>query len=289
LVLLVWVVEASSFLALPLEGSHETNPISSFFDHDGTSNRIELFNGEIANKNCVGQYSSCQFSDGHAFNYAGYGLSTQRSDKSYIHYDNHTGIDYAVNNVSVKAAASGIVVYAGWENGSNHSQGFGKYVKVYHNNGYATYYGHLSEIDVSVGENVRTGQQIGISGNTGRSTGPHLHFEVRKGCSSTQDHACSKSNRVDPYGYKGNNVLWADWSYDGSDNNQNTVTTTNIHLSEPMSNYGGLTIITHGLNSSAKDWVKEMGEAISKKIKIKLLYMNYILIEKIYLQHMILI
>lgn len=84
LMLLVWVVEASSFLTLPLEGTHETNPISSFFDHDSTSSRIKLFNGEIANKNCVGQYSSCQFLDGHAFDYTRYGLSTQRSDKSYI-------------------------------------------------------------------------------------------------------------------------------------------------------------------------------------------------------------
>jgi murein DD-endopeptidase MepM/ murein hydrolase activator NlpD len=57
--------------------------------------------------------------------------------------------------------------------------GYGSYVVIRHNNGLETVYGHLSEIKVFEGQNVRAGQCIGLGGNTGRSTGPHLHFETR--------------------------------------------------------------------------------------------------------------
>ena len=62
---------------------------------------------------------------------------------------------------------------AGWDGG------YGNMVEIDHGNGLATRYGHLSEIDVHVGDEVRTGQVIGRIGSTGRSTGPHLHYETR--------------------------------------------------------------------------------------------------------------
>jgi murein DD-endopeptidase MepM/ murein hydrolase activator NlpD len=86
----------------------------------------------------------------------------------------HTGQDIrASTGDSVLATAAGIVVTAGW------SGGYGKMVEIRHGNGISTRYGHMSEILVSVGQRIRTGQVIGRVGSTGRSTGPHLHYEVR--------------------------------------------------------------------------------------------------------------
>ena len=65
------------------------------------------------------------------------------------------------------------VVSAGW------SGGYGRMVEVDHGNGLSTRYGHLSEIDVQVGQTVKAGQTVGRMGSTGRSTGPHLHYETR--------------------------------------------------------------------------------------------------------------
>jgi murein DD-endopeptidase MepM/ murein hydrolase activator NlpD len=65
-------------------------------------------------------------------------------------------------------------VYAGWN-----TQGYGNLVIV-ENGAYKTYYAHLSSIPVDVGDSVNAGSTIGISGNTGNSTGPHLHYEIRK-------------------------------------------------------------------------------------------------------------
>jgi murein DD-endopeptidase MepM/ murein hydrolase activator NlpD len=65
------------------------------------------------------------------------------------------------------------VTSAGW------SGGYGQMVEIDHGNGLATRYGHLSEIDVRVGQSIRIGQVVGRIGSTGRSTGPHLHYETR--------------------------------------------------------------------------------------------------------------
>ncbi len=86
----------------------------------------------------------------------------------------HTGIDFRGNvGDPIHATAAGRVTIAGW------SGGYGKMVEIDHGNGLATRYGHLSEIDVDVGDMVRIGQIIGRLGSTGRSTGPHLHYETR--------------------------------------------------------------------------------------------------------------
>ncbi len=88
---------------------------------------------------------------------------------------NHTGIDYAGSTGdSIKAADGGKVTFAGW-NGS-----YGKMVKISHGNGLETWYAHMSKIYVSAGQKVSKGTSIGAIGSTGNSTGPHLHFEVRK-------------------------------------------------------------------------------------------------------------
>ena len=87
--------------------------------------------------------------------------------------DYHPGIDIAENyGAPVYASASGYVQRAGWHGG------YGKYIKISHDYGYATAYGHLSSIEISAGDYVSKGQIIGYVGSTGYSTGPHLHFEV---------------------------------------------------------------------------------------------------------------
>lgn len=86
----------------------------------------------------------------------------------------HPGIDIgAVYGSSVHAAADGVVVYAGWE------QGYGRFVVIDHGFGISTCYGHLSAINTQVGARVDRGDVIGYVGDSGRSTGPHLHYEVR--------------------------------------------------------------------------------------------------------------
>jgi len=86
----------------------------------------------------------------------------------------HAGIDIgAPYGTAVKAAAGGEVIQTGYFGGYGYS------VMIYHGGGYATWYAHLSSIDVSIGQMVERGSVIGRVGSTGWSTGPHLHFEVR--------------------------------------------------------------------------------------------------------------
>jgi murein DD-endopeptidase MepM/ murein hydrolase activator NlpD len=86
----------------------------------------------------------------------------------------HTGIDFrGETGDPIYATAAGTVSAAGW------SGGYGRMVEVDHGNGFATRYGHLSQITVTVGDRIRVGQEIGRMGSTGRSTGPHLHYETR--------------------------------------------------------------------------------------------------------------
>jgi LysM repeat protein len=91
----------------------------------------------------------------------------------------HNGIDIgAPVGTQLVAAADGTVIAA---KSGGYNGGYGSMVIINHPNGTQTVYGHMSRVDVVTGQSVVKGQGIGLSGNTGRSTGPHLHFEVRKG------------------------------------------------------------------------------------------------------------
>jgi len=91
-----------------------------------------------------------------------------------IFHPGHTGIDLAVPiGTNVKATMSGKVIYAGWND-----QGYGNLVIV-ENGPYRTYFAHLSQVPVKLGQEVTAGSVVGISGSTGNSTGPHVHYEVR--------------------------------------------------------------------------------------------------------------
>lgn len=87
----------------------------------------------------------------------------------------HTGIDIAASYGSaVKASDGGVVTWVGYEGG------YGKLIKIDHGANYVSYYGHLSKYNVKVGQKVYKGEKIGAVGSSGNSTGPHLHFEIRK-------------------------------------------------------------------------------------------------------------
>ncbi|NEB80578.1 M23 family metallopeptidase [Streptomyces sp. SID14478] len=91
----------------------------------------------------------------------------------------HSGQDFAVPiGMSVMAVHGGTVVKTG-PNGAGDGPAYGNAVVIKHGNGTYSQYAHLSRIDVHVGQNVSTGQHIARSGNTGNSSGPHLHFEIR--------------------------------------------------------------------------------------------------------------
>ncbi|MBT2507989.1 peptidoglycan DD-metalloendopeptidase family protein [Streptomyces sp. ISL-98] len=106
----------------------------------------------------------------------------------------HTGVDFSASSgTPVKAVSSGTVVSAGW------GGAYGNEVVIKHDDGRYSQYAHLSSLAVSSGQSVSGGTQIGLSGSTGNSTGPHLHFEIRTGPGYGSD--------VDPLAYlRGNGV-----------------------------------------------------------------------------------
>jgi murein DD-endopeptidase MepM/ murein hydrolase activator NlpD len=88
----------------------------------------------------------------------------------------HPGQDIAApRGTPVLAPADGTVVQAGWQNG------YGQTIVIDHGNGLTTRYGHLSKLEVTAGQEIKRGDELGQVGSTGRSTGPHLHYEVRIG------------------------------------------------------------------------------------------------------------
>ena len=104
------------------------------------------------------------------------GITTSGFGDTISRTASHNGHDWAVNTgTKVRAAAEGVVELAYF------SESYGYNILINHNNGFKTRYAHLSEVKVSKGEKVEQSQVIALSGSTGFSTGPHLHFEVVKG------------------------------------------------------------------------------------------------------------
>jgi len=101
---------------------------------------------------------------------SGYGM---RIDPIYKTAKFHAGMDFSANiGTPVYATGDGVVKKAGWQSG------YGKIIIINHGFGYETWYAHLNDYDVRVGQKVVRGEVIGEVGNTGKSTGPHLHYEV---------------------------------------------------------------------------------------------------------------
>ncbi|MDX2562806.1 M23 family metallopeptidase [Streptomyces sp. NPDC087219] len=108
-----------------------------------------------------------------------YTLSASYNQGGAMWAHKHSGQDFAVPvGTPVKAAGSGTVVKAG-PNGGGDGPAYGNAIVVKHANGTYSQYAHLSKIKVHIGQKVLVGQQIALSGNTGNSSGPHLHFEIR--------------------------------------------------------------------------------------------------------------
>lgn len=124
---------------------------------------------------------------GSRFITCGYGWRTNPFDPGHTEF--HPGLDIRSNFQYVRASKYGKVTYTGWLGG------YGKTVVIAHPGGYKTLYGHLSRIIVRNGQYVKQGQYIAASGNTGRSTGAHLHFEILKNGGSINPYIYFKKKR----------------------------------------------------------------------------------------------
>lgn len=108
----------------------------------------------------------------------------------------HNGIDFSVPpNTPVKSIMEGDVVYSGWE------KGYGYLVEIRHPDGYTSRYGHNSKLLVKEGDKVKAGSVIARSGSTGRSTGPHLHFEIRKENMALDPDHFLKKNKINVFAH----------------------------------------------------------------------------------------
>jgi murein DD-endopeptidase MepM/ murein hydrolase activator NlpD len=181
------------FLTRPYWNQHA---VTSIFDH---CNPDYSHDGRICEEN--GSVATAANGVDPTFS-AGYAVTPGGHD--YLYYDGHNGWDLALNYETLLAAAGGTVNLAGCDpfNGGC-GAGFGLTVTIDHPNGLTTRYGHMSQIWVSPGQVVTRGQALGVSGNTGASTGPHLHFGV---------YVTAGWTAIDPWGWEGN---YPDpWPYD---------------------------------------------------------------------------
>jgi len=170
---------AGPFLESPFSGWTE---VASFVDHDAPDYSVD---GKIVLANGL----TATAADGVASDmFPAYWSPALRQ---YVNYDGHNGYDFEISYQPVLAAAAGTIQFAGW-NSPDPYAGYGLMVLINHHNGYVTLYGHLSELKVHAGQRVAAGQVIAISGTTGHSSGPHLHFSVFHNC-----------NVTDPYGWTG--------------------------------------------------------------------------------------
>jgi len=156
-------------------------------------------------------------------------------------YDGHDGYDLNLWFEPVLSVAAGKVIRAGWYNPMNHASAYGLWAAVDHGNGYATAYGHLSALTVAVGDQVGIQWQLGTSGTSGSSTGPHLHMAT---------YYLPKWSATDPFGWTGNypdpnvvpdNYLWV--------NDPGSGTTIPNLSSNGSAIYAGATLVDDGSSS----------------------------------------
>ena len=171
---------ANAFLTLPYIGWHS---ITSVFDHCNpdytTDGRVCRFDGAIG-------WKTNGVDPSFALGYAG-----TPGGSDYLYYDGHNGFDYGMYYENVYAAADGVARLVGID---SVNPCFGQTIIIDHPNGFSTRYAHLSALYVAQGANVSRGQVIGQSGNTGCSSGPHLHFGA---------YITSSWTAVDPWGWWG--------------------------------------------------------------------------------------
>src|SRR5579863_1432347 len=153
-------------------------------------------------------------------------------------YDGHNGYDLNLWYEPVLSVAAGMVIRAGWYDPLNHQSALGLWAAIDHHNGYYTAYGHLSALTVSVGEQVGIQWQLGTSGTSGSSTGPHLHMAT---------YYAPNWDATDPFGWTGNypdpnvvpdNYLWVD--------NPGTTNTIPVLSSNGSAVYPGATLVDDG-------------------------------------------
>ncbi|GCE25682.1 hypothetical protein KDA_11660 [Dictyobacter alpinus] len=183
--------QASSFMHRPYYGNRTIMQRTvSFFDHDkpwydndGWFVRFDGVSGGASVNDCVARLSC---------------------------YDGHNGYDLDMAFEPVLSVASGQVIRAGWYNSVNHNSSFGLWVAIDHGNGLVSAYGHLSAVLVADGDRIGPQWQIGTSGTTGASTGPHLHMSI---------YYLPNWHATDPFGWSGRNrdpnivrdrYLWVD-------------------------------------------------------------------------------
>src|SRR3989442_782965 len=172
--------DPNAFLTLPYVGWHS---VTSIFDHCNpdytTDAKVCRFDGAIG-------WKTNGVDPSFALGYAG-----TPGGSDYLYYDGHNGFDYGMYYENVYAAADGVARLVGID---SVNPCFGQTIIIDHPNGFSTRYAHLSALYVAQGANVSRGQVIGQSGNTGCSSGPHLHFGA---------YITSSWTAVDPWGWWG--------------------------------------------------------------------------------------
>ncbi len=191
----------AAFLYPPFPGSAAEE---SIFDHTSpnytqTDNRTVTFGGHVATKHCPVPQPPGTNPPQAGVCGQGFGIYWSYDLGTWSAYNGHDGSDYGVSYRPVYAAADADqVLYSGWWNPQDHSVALGIYVQLHHANGYLTSYGHMSAVSLQACPSpgcasIPHGQMLGISGTTGNSTGPHLHFQLN----------APSGQPVDPYGWGG--------------------------------------------------------------------------------------
>ncbi|MEW6404307.1 MAG: peptidoglycan DD-metalloendopeptidase family protein [Chloroflexota bacterium] len=219
--------QIAAFLYPPYPG---TASQESIFDHTSPNyvqdRRVVAFDSSYASKTCpdpapIGtppaQPGVCDAGFG---TYWSYGLG------DWLAYDGHDGVDYGMSYRPLYAAAdTDRVIYAGWWDPQNHRVSLGLYVRLHHPNGYSTSYGHMSAVAVQTCPTVgcavfQHGEWIGFSGNTGNSTGPHLHLRVVNPAGKAVDPYGWTGSGADPWSFNQPESLWISYpslSYRGAE------------------------------------------------------------------------